>query len=415
MMRVSKEKINELRQERAGIWDQAKALNETALTAKRDFTAEESTQYDKMMGDMDAKKNQIDRLEKALGIDAEMNGSNGSEFRQPPAGGSGERVNARATDEYRAAYDRFLIQGINALSPEHIRAMAADPDVEGGYLVAPEQMVTELLKGVDDMVFIRQFATIHQLTQAKSLGVVTLDSDVDDADWTTELRTGNEGDIELGKRELRPHPLAKRVKISNTLLRLTAGGAAALVNARLTYKFGISQEKSYMTGDGNAKPLGLFTASNDGIPTSRDITGSNTTSALVADTLIDALYSLKGAYQSNARWGFHRDIVKMIRKLKDNDGQYLWAPGIAGGAPDTILAKPFFMSEYAPNTLTASQYVGIVGDFSYYWIAEALNLSIQRLVELYAETNQTGFIGRYEGDGQPVLGEAFARIKLANA
>ena len=38
---------------------------------------------------------------------------------------------------------------------------------------------------------------------------------------------------------------------------------------------------------------------------------------------------------------------------------------------------------------------------------------VQRLVELYAETNQTGFIGRVETDGMPVLAEAFARVKLA--
>src|SRR5690606_24459902 len=103
---------------------------------------------------------------------------------------------------------------------------------------------------------------------------------------------------------------------------------------------------------------GLFVASNDGIPTSRDVVGSNTTTAIKADTLIDALYSLKEAYQRNARWIFHRDVVKAIRKLKDGEGQYLWAPGIAGGEPDTILSRPFSMSEYAPNTMTAGQYIG---------------------------------------------------------
>ncbi|TFE30829.1 phage major capsid protein [Cohnella luojiensis] len=406
-------KINELRQERASVWEKAKALNETVLAASRDFSADEQTQYDSMMSDMDKLKNQIDRLETALKTDEEMNNSGGgSQFRQPPSGNGGN-VDARSTPEYRAAFERFLVNGVNALTPENIRAMSADPDAGGGYLVTPQQFVTELLKEVDNMTHIRQFATVHTLTQAKSLGVVTLDSDVGDADWTTELRTGNETDIELGKRELRPHPLAKRVKVSNTLLRLSAGGAEALVRSRLAYKFGVSQEKAFMTGDGNQKPLGLFTASTDGIPTSRDVVGSNTATEIKADTLIDALYSLKEAYQVNARWGFHRDVVKAIRKLKDaTTGQYLWQPGLQNGQPDMILARPFFQSEYAPNTLTTGQYVGIVGDFRYYWIVDALNLAVQRLVELYAETNQTGFIGRYEGDGQPVLAEAFTRIKM---
>lgn len=78
-----------------------------------------------------------------------------------------------------------------------------------------------------------------------------------------------------------------------------------------------------------------------------------------------------------------------------------------------LLGSPFNMSEYAPNTFTTGQYVGIFGDFSNYWIADALDMQVQRLVELYAATNQTGLIGRMETDGMPVLAEAFARVKLA--
>jgi HK97 family phage major capsid protein len=40
-------------------------------------------------------------------------------------------------------------------------------------------------------------------------------------------------------------------------------------------------------------------------------------------------------------------------------------------------------------------------------------MQVQRLNELYAETNQVGFIGRLETDGAPVLEEAFVRVKLA--
>ena len=55
------------------------------------------------------------------------------------------------------------------------------------------------------------------------------------------------------------------------------------------------------------------------------------------------------------------------------------------------------------------------GDFRYYWIADALDMQIQRLVELYARTNQTGFIGRLETDGMPVLEEAFVRLQMATS
>ena len=80
--------------------------------------------------------------------------------------------------------------------------------------------------------------------------------------------------------------------------------------------------------------------------------------------------------------------------------------------PDTILELPFFMSEYATNTFTTGKHVGIIGDFSFHWIADSLEFSIQVLKELYAESNQVGYIGRMECDGQPVLSEAFVRVKL---
>ena len=85
------------------------------------------------------------------------------------------------------------------------------------------------------------------------------------------------------------------------------------------------------------------------------------------------------------------------------------------GEPDRLLGFPVFMSEYAPNTFTASQYVGVLGAFRWYWIADSLDMEIQALWELYAETNQVAFIGRWESDGMPVLEEAFVRVQLASS
>lgn len=88
-------------------------------------------------------------------------------------------------------------------------------------------------------------------------------------------------------------------------------------------------------------------------------------------------------------------------------------PGILEDTPDKLLGLPVHSSEYMPNTFTTGQYVGIIGDFSYYWCADALTLWIQKLVELYAEKNQIGFIRRFETDGMPVLENAFTRVTLA--
>jgi HK97 family phage major capsid protein len=272
-----------------------------------------------------------------------------------------------------------------------------------------------LIIGLDEAVYVRQISTVLPLTSAESVGVPTLDTDPDDPTWTSELSIGNEDtSMATGKRNLHPHPLAMLLKVSKTLLRRSAIPAEQLVRDRLTFKFSVAQEKGFLTGHGAVQPLGVFTASANGISTGRDVSTDNTTTAITADGLINAKYSLASQYlmSANLRWIFHRTAVRNIRKLKDGNGQYLWQAGL-GGTPDSILEVPYIMSEYAPSTFTTGQYVGIIGDFRWYWIAESLRFELQRLDELYAATNQVGFIGRLEADGMPVLEEAFARVKLA--
>ena len=242
---------------------------------------------------------------------------------------------------------------------------------------------------------------------------MSLDADPEDGDWTQELTTVDfDSAMEFGKRELRPHELTKGIKVSRKLLNRSTRPIETLVNERLSYKFGVTQETAFMTGNGVNRPLGIFTASADGISTGRDTTAAST-STFTGDELIDVLYSVKAQYQATGRWILHRLAVKIARKLKDGNGQYLWQPGLQGGQPDLIAGRPYIQSEYAPSTFTTGLYAACFGDLSQYWIADAEDISIQRLVELYAATNQIGFIARAATDGMPVLEEAFARLKLA--
>jgi HK97 family phage major capsid protein len=317
----------------------------------------------------------------------------------------------RSTDPtYARAYRTFLRRGV--VAPE-LRALQADSDTLGGYMMAPMQMVDRLIEAVDNLVYIRQWASVFAVPNADSLGVPSLDTDVSDPAWTTELATGTEdSSVAFGRRELHPHPLAKRIKISRKLLAKVPD-SEALVIRRLAYKFGVTQEAAFLTGSGAGQPLGVFTASVDGIPVARDYSTGNAQTAMTFDGLIGAKYTLKSQYWPNARWMFHRDGVAQIAKLKDGNGQYIWRDSVQNGDPDRLLGLPVAMSEYAPNTFTAGLYVGILGDFSNYWIADSMAMDMQRLVELYAESNQVGLIGRLETDGMPVLGEAFVRVKLA--
>jgi HK97 family phage major capsid protein len=102
----------------------------------------------------------------------------------------------------------------------------------------------------------------------------------------------------------------------------------------------------------------------------------------------------------------------MISKIKDNEDRYIWEPSKVVGEPDRILGLPYQESEWVPNTFTSGLYVGILANWQFYWIADALDLQIQRLSELYALSNQDGFVARMKTDGMPQIEEAFARVKL---
>jgi HK97 family phage major capsid protein len=403
----------ELRQKRAALVKEARKLLETVKKEEREFTAEENEKYERMMADVDKMKVDIDRLEKQETLEREIeepeNRAATLETATAPQNENKEELRKSVFRKWLALDSR-----LNEKEKVEYRAMQADSPEGGGYLIAPQEFVAELLKDVDDQTFVRQLCRVFSLTKSESLGVPQLDSDFSDADWTIELAVGSEDELKFGKRELRPHPIAKWTTVSKKLIRISALNIEQIIRERLAYKFAVTFEKAMMTGDGVQKPLGLFTESSDGISSSRDVQGNNKPDLIMCDALIDTKYSLKEAYLRNAVWLFHRDAVKQIRKLKDGQGQYIWQPGIQSGNPDRILDLPYRMSEYVPNTFEAGKYVGIVGDFRNYWIAEALNMEVQRLIELWAATNQVGYIARMEFDGAPVREEAFARVKLGS-
>lgn len=430
--------LQEMTDERVGLVKELRELDELAVKEERSLTADETTKWENLNADIDRIGAEIRRRTKLEAIDAEGNESRnrfqpGSQGGGESRGGSAQEAELRAltdwelagrdlaavSDEVRSAVEAaqgrafrsFLSRGYNALQPADFRALQMGQGTQGGYAVAPQTFVNDLIKFVDDEVFIRTMATRFTITGAHSLGYPSLETDPADADWTTELATGNEdSSMALGKREFATNPLAKRIKVSRTLMRQS--NIEQLVRERLGYKFAITQEKAFLTGTGANQPLGVFTASDQGISTSRDVSADNTTTAITADGLINAKFALKGQYWAKASWIFHRDAIKNVRKLKGSDNNYLWSPGLVAGDPDRILDCPYHMSEYVPNTFTTGLYVGIIGDFSQYYIADSLDMDIQRLEELYAESNQIGFIGRGETDGMPVLEEAFARVKL---
>lgn len=408
---MASKRVKDLTEKRMTAITEMRSVLDKAEAEKRAvLNTEEEVRYEALVKEINDLGKSIERQQRADDLEAESRQIPFSEQAVVPGKGDTDGGSYRAGEKYKKEFREFIKYGMDSLSPE-TRALSAGVLTEGGALIPPEEFVAQLLQKIDDSVYLRKIATVQKLTKSVSLGVPTLENDPADSDWTTELGTGSEDStMSFGKRALTPHPLAKRIKESATLLRNSALPIETIIAQRLGYKFAITEEKAFLTGNGAAKPLGLFTASAQGISTGRDIqTGSATN--FTFDGLIDAKFAIKEGYLAKAKWLFHRDALKLIAKLKDSQNQYLWQPNNQMGRPDVLLGVEVLLSEYVPNTFTTGLYVGMIADFSYYWIAENLSMTLQRLVELYAEANQIGFIGRMEVDGMPIFEEAFARLK----
>jgi HK97 family phage major capsid protein len=428
--------VKELLEKRAKAIADARAIYNKAEQEKREPTAEERQQFDALMKQAAEFKEKADNMladeTRRTNLEAaeqELGQTQGRQTGTQTASGGEPRViqlrnsvcgdarsvtivGANASQQYMNIFRNYLLQGDRAIGVQN--ALQKDSDVGGGYLSAPLQFMAELIKAIDNLTFMRQICRVlPPLTTADSLGAPSLDADPVDPTWTSELSIGSvDTAMAFGKRELKPHVLAQLLKVSKTLLRRSAIGVDNIVRERLAYKMAVIMENSYLNGSGAGQPLGLFTASDNGISTDRDFSTGNTGTEIRFDGLKEVEYQLKAQYRRMAQWIFHRDAVKQISKLKDGEGRYIWQPSVQLGQPDRLLNIPIQESEYAPNTFTSGCYVGMLGDYSQYWIVDALTLTIQVLLELFAATNQNGYAARLETDGMPVLEEAFARVKL---
>lgn len=406
--------IAELKRQKMEIVTRGREVHDLATKEGRKLTQEEQNNYQQMVADARSLQETIQReeeLQELAGGDSARFKTMTGEFDEQ---GEGMVTHVYDTPEYARSWSKYIRDGYGGMTPMEIRALSST-NSEGGYMMTPKRVADGVIVAINNRLFIRQAATKFQLEPGtKSLGVPTIATDIEDATVTAEV-TGADEDTALafGERELTPIQYTKYIKVSNKLLR-GVPNVEQIVIDRMAYKFGVTLEKEYMTGDGDGSALGIFTADATGIPTGSDVRAADDTTVVV-DDFVKTKYKLPAQYWQRAAWVMHPDVAFLVAVQREGSGtgNYLWRESVRAGEPDTLLGRPVWMSAYAPNTMTADQYVAVLGDFSFYHIADSLAFTVKRLDELYAITNQTGFIGRFESDAMPVLGDAFRRVQLA--
>ena len=322
-----------------------------------------------------------------------------------PLNGRETAKTGRATDEYRQNFWNMMRS--KTPMPTVMNALQIGTDSEGGYLV-PDEYEHTLVEALEEENVFRQLAKVIRTSSGdRKIPVVATKGT---ASWIDEEGAYLESDDSFGQVSIGAYKVGTMIKVSEELLNDSVFDLEAYISREFARRIGAKEEEAFFTGDGSGKPLGVL-AANGGAETG--VTTASAT-AITADELIDLFYSLKAPYRRNAVWVLNDSTIKAIRKLKDNQGQYLWQPSLTAGAPDLLLGKPVRTSAYMPAIAADAKTIAF-GDFSYYWIADRQGRSFKRLNELFATTGQVGFMATQRVDGKLILSEAIKVLAQKSA
>ena len=391
--------ILELREKRAKAWEAAKAFLDSHRKENGVLSAEDDAAYTKMEQEITDLGKEIARLERQEALDAELNRPVNKPLTGKPGGNAdadGEDKTGRASDDYRKNFWNAMRS--KAPMPAVTNALQVGTDSEGGYLV-PDEYERTLVEALEEENIFRQMAKVIQTSSGdRKIPVVATKGT---ASWIDEEGAFPESDDSFGQVSIGAYKLGTMIKVSEELLNDSVFDLQSYISREFARRIGAKEEEAFFTGNGTGKPLGVLAATG-GAETG--VTAASST-AVTADELMDLYYSLKSPYRKKSVWVLNDSTIKAIRKLKDNNGQYLWQPSLVAGTPDTILGRPVKTSAYMPAIAAGAKTIAF-GDFSYYWIADRQGRSFKRLNELYAATGQVGFLASQRVDGKLILAEA---------
>ena len=129
---------------------------------------------------------------------------------------------------------------------------------------------------------------------------------------------------------------------------------------------------------------------------------------------IDLQHSVKSGYRRKGLWIMNDATLKLLRKLKDGQGNFIWQLGLLAGQPDTLLNQKVMISNYMPLPAAGNKAI-LYGDLSYYWLADREGRALQRLDELYAAQDQVGFKITQRVDGRLLLRESVKCLQMKAA
>ena len=389
--------VNELRENRAKAWENAKNFLESHRNEKGMLAPEDVATFEKMEAEIVGMGEEIKRAERCLALDAELSRPVGSPITNLP-GAVGDLKTGRASNEYKAAMLGALRSNFRQVS----NVLVEGTDSAGGFLV-PEEYDTRLIEKLEQENVLRKLGTVIQTSGERKINVAATKPA---ASWVEESGALAFGDATFSQVILDAYKLYVAVKVSEELLADNQYDLEGYLIRSFGQAIADAEEEAFIMGNGSNKPTGILDAAGGG-----QIGVTTAGAAITADEIVDLVYKLKRPYREKAAFIMADSTLANIRKMKDSNGNFLWQPGLQAGEPDRILGYPVYTSVYVP-TVAAGKPVMAFGDFSYYNIGDRGIRSIAALHELYAGVGQVAFLAKERVDGKLILPEAVQIMKM---
>lgn len=387
-------KILELTEKRAKAWETAKAFLDAKRNADGFVSAEDAATYEKMEADVQNLTAEIERLARQQAIDDKLAQATSTPITMQP-NAQMETESAKPFRE-RTAYKNAMVDALRTNFRKVSDVLQEGVDADGGYLV-PVEYDNRLIQVLEEENIMRALATKITTSGEHKINIAAT---TPAALWVEEGGALTFGDATFDQKFVDSHKLHVAIKVTEELLYDSAFDLEKYILTQFGKALANAEEDAFLNGDGKGKPYGVFDTTTGGTK------AGNLAADIKADDIFDLIYNLKRPYRKGASFIMNDKTIAQIRKLKDNNGQYLWQPSLVAGEPDQIAGYKVRTSAYAPENAIS------FGDYSYYNIADRGARSFKTLNELFAGNGMVGFVAKERVDGLLLIPEAVQILNL---
>ncbi|MCF3934462.1 phage major capsid protein [Acuticoccus sp. M5D2P5] len=254
--------------------------------------------------------------------------------------------------EQKSAFDGYMRAGDT--SRLEAKALTATADTSG-YNV-PVEVEGEVLRRLALVSPIRSIATVRQVSGISFRKPVIAGGPAVGG-WVSETAARPTTDADFATLDFHTMELYAMPAATAALLDDTAVNMDEWLADEIETVFAEQETKAFVAGSGSGQPTGItsYTTVADSSWEWGKIGRINTgvdggfPVANPGDVLIDLVYALKSGYRQNAHFVMNRRTQAAVRKLKDGDGNYLWAPPSTAGMRASLLNFPVVEAEDMPD------------------------------------------------------------------